>query len=156
MVEKRTKTYIEDKKLRGIRIAIAVMYGIQIFLTSEPFAVRVVDGKTLQYITPFSMIRELFISSSWAEFGACAIFSVLVLLPAISFFFFILDKKTNIKSFVSLLTCVLCVYIISFEIGYNYAFGALVSLLLYLIIMFCSVILMLGTSSYNREYNTLN
>lgn len=158
--QNRTVTYVENKKVKNMRIFIAVLYFLQFMNTLFfPFAVVAQrSGNTLKahYIWASDCTVQLFSSQGLLDFGLNAIFSVFVIIPVICFLVFLLDKKTNIKSFISIVACLVCAYLITFEINQMIYYGAIFALVLYVIIMFCTTILMLSTSSYNREFYSKN
>ena len=149
----RHNEYVELKNLKRLRIFIAILFAFQIFLTSEPFAEGISNGKHW-YFTAFDMAMRIFSAQNFKEFAACAIYAVFLVFPAVCFFFYAFDKKSNVKSFLSIACSIICTSLITFEIKGNISSGSPITLLLYLVIMFLSVVLMLATVSYNRELSS--
>lgn len=141
-----TDKFVELKNMKRLRIVIAVLYGLQVFLTSEPFV-----GDAENTVTAFKMFMLMFRADSTSMFFTCLLFSVLLIFPAVCFFFYCLDRKSNVKSVLSIVCCFVCTYIIVFELNGVFLSGALFTLLVDILILFLSVVLMLATASYNRE-----
>lgn len=147
---RRGDDYKELKNLRVMRIFIAVLYGLQIFLASEPFVEALVNGERVA-LSPFLATIYMFSAGSFKEFMFFFLMSVLLIFPGVCFFFYCLDKDSNVKSVLSIICCFVTCYLITFEIKLAFSRGALFTLVLSVIIMFFSVVLMLATASYNRE-----
>lgn len=147
--------YIENKKVKKMRIFIAVLYFLQFINTLLfPFAEEFYkEGDVLKgrVIWASNSVLNLFSSNNTLSFGMNVIFSLFVILPIVCFFFFVIDKKSNIKCVVSFVTCILCCYLIAFELVQIISVGSIFALILYVLIMFCTTILLLATSSYNKE-----
>lgn len=154
--EKRNITYVENKKVKNMRVFITVLYALQFLITMLwPFAEEIIkagDKYKVILISPANCIMDLFTSTSALGFALNFIYSLFVIIPIVCFFFFIIDKKSNVKCFVSYIACLACSYLITFEIGPVISVGAVFALVLYVVIMFFTTILMLSTSSYNREF----
>lgn len=122
----------ETKKQKKLRIAIWIFYLIEVFLSSTPFMVGKVDGKT-QSLTVLEIVVQPGFQYT-ADQGKLALFySLFLIIPLIGFFFCVFDRKTNIKNGVSFICSVLGVSVITFGIGGAMASGALISLFIYLI-----------------------
>ena len=125
-----TDKFVELKNMKRLRIVIAVLYGLQVFLTSEPFV-----GDAENTVTAFKMFMLMFRADSTSMFFTCLLFSVLLIFPAVCFFFYCLDRKSNVKSVLSIVCCFVCTYIHIFSF-YNY-----ISNNLYILIQFHTLFL---------------
>lgn len=79
----------------------------------------------------------------------------LLILPTAAFFFMLLSKKSPIKYFISALCCVVCTALVTFGIGGDIAVGAVIAILLYILILFFTVVCMVidygGKGAENKK-----
>ncbi len=125
----------EPKKAKYLRITMAVLYFIEVVLTTFPFMRGAGEDGTLQQLTAFEIVIQPGGYDDAAGVKLALIFAVLLLFPIVSFFFCVLDKSI-VKNIVSVACCFVCACIITFGIGMMIDIGALVSLLLYILILF--------------------
>ncbi|MBQ6153577.1 MAG: hypothetical protein IJJ15_07520 [Ruminococcus sp.] len=126
----------ENKSAKRIRVTMAVLLFIEVVLTSFPF---LQDLETGESYSPFGVLIQTISEPTSERISAAIAYGLFVLLPMIAFFFCVLDSKSNAKNFISAAVCVICVImIISFIGPAHIAFGSVMSLLLYIAIMFFS------------------
>ena len=128
--------YVENKSAKRVRITMAVLFFIQVILTTFPF----IQGETSEggydYLTAFEVTVRFQGYPDAASIKLAIICGLFILLPLVSFFFCIFDKKSNVKNFVSAACCVICACLITFGVGTMISIGAVISLILYVIILF--------------------
>ncbi len=137
------KSVSESKRSKTLRITLAVLHFIQVVLTTFPFMWGVSDSGELKQLTAFEIALQPDGYNDTQEIKLAIIFAVLVLFPAVSFFFCILNKSI-VKDFVSIGCALTCSGIITFGIGGLIAMGAVVALLLYVLILFLSTMSLLS------------
>lgn len=125
----------EPQKAKYLRITMAVLYFIEVVLTTFPFMRGVSEDGTIEQLTAFEIVIQPGGYDGAAGVKLALIFAVLLLFPIVSFFFCVLDKSI-VKNIVSVACCFVCACIITFGIGMMIDIGALVSLLLYILILF--------------------
>lgn len=129
---------VESKKAKRIRITLAVLYFIQVVLTTFPFTWIVDESGNVKQLTAFELAVRPSGYETVQDVKLALLFAVFVLFPAVCFFFCVLDKS-NKKNVVSIICCLTCACLITFGIGATIAMGAVVSLLLYVLILFFTV-----------------
>ncbi len=129
---------VESKKAKRIRITLAVLYFIQVVLTTFPFTWIVDDSGNVKQLTAFELAVRPSGYETIQDVKLALLFAIFVLFPAVCFFFCVLDKS-NKKNVVSIICCLTCACLITFGIGATIAMGAVVSLLLYVLILFFTV-----------------
>lgn len=134
----------ESKKSKRLRITLAVLYFIQIVLTTFPFMWGQNDKGEFKQLTAFQIAIQPGGYNGAQDIKLAVIFGILLLFPAVCFFFCILNK-TTVKDFLSVACSLVCSCIITFGIGGMIAMGAVVALLLYVLILFLSTASMLST-----------
>ncbi len=137
------KVIKESKGQKRLRIFIAAMYFIQVILTTFPY-MRGLDAEGMpRELTVFGWIIQPGNFQTVEGVKLTLIFAVFLLFPMVCFFFYCLNKS-NIKNFVSVACCILCVSLITFGIGpANLAGGSLLAMLLYIFILFLTTISLL-------------
>lgn len=134
---------LETKRTKRIRVFICVLYVITIALCALPFVqVYSPDGKTIQSFTVFNMIFDGF-NQGGSSIGTAIYGLFLVLLPVIGFLFESFDKSRCFKCLTGVLCPIICVAMICFGPGWSFGFGAMFSIITYLLICFFSVYLFL-------------
>lgn len=129
---------VESKKAKRIRITLAVLYFIQVVLTTFPFTWIVDESGNVKQLTAFELAVRPSGYETVQDVKLALLFAIFVLFPAVCFFFCVLDKS-NKKNVVSIICCLTCACLITFGIGATIAMGAVVSLLLYVLILFFTV-----------------
>ena len=131
------KTKAEDKSAKKLRLTLAVLYFIQVIMTTFPFMWGETNDGSFEQITAFEMLVHPGIAYTVDAIKLAALGGIFVVFPMIVFFFCVLDKYSNKKHVASFLCCILCVSMIVFGIGPGYiAIGSVVTIILYLLIMF--------------------
>ena len=74
--------------------------------------------------------------NSFAEVMVAVYGAILIVMPIVSFFFFVLDKRSKKKYLVSVITCFLCAIIICFGVKETIAIGGVFTLILEIVILF--------------------
>lgn len=134
---KRNKDIVESKKSKGLRVFLTILYFVQVVLTTFPFMWGPDEKGNPKQLTAFQIAIQPDGYQGAAEIKLAIIFGILVLFPAVCFFFCLLDKSA-LKNFISFACCLVCACIITFGIGGMIATGALIALLLYIFILFIS------------------
>lgn len=128
---------VEGSASKKVRITMAVMFFIQVVLTTFPFMQGMISNELSGSISAFGMLVHPGVEYTSEGIKLAVFGGIFVLFPMVSFFFCILDKFSNAKNFISAACCVICVVMIVFGIGPQYiAIGAVISILLYLLILF--------------------
>ena len=125
----------ESKKAKYLRIALAVLYFIQVVLTTFPFTWVVDSDGNVKELTAFEIAVRPSGYETAQDIKLALLFAVFVLFPVVCFFFCVLSKGV-LKNFVSFACSIICAALITFGIGATIAMGAVVSLLLYVLILF--------------------
>lgn len=125
----------ESNKAKRSRITLAVLYFIQVVLTTFPFMWGLDESGNIKELTAFEIAVQQGGYQNAESIKLAILFAVFVLFPAVCFFFCILDKSV-VKNFVSFACCIVCACLITFGIGASIAMGAVVALLLYVLILF--------------------
>jgi hypothetical protein len=132
--DKKTKM-IESKKTKAMRIWLAILYFIQVVLTTFPFTWIPDDKGNVKQYTAFEfMVRPSGYHSS-QEIKLALLFGIFVIFPLVCFFFFVLSKGV-VKNYVSFACSIICSVLLTFGIGGTIAMGGVVALLLYVFILF--------------------
>ncbi len=133
----RQNSQKENKSAKRVRITLAVLYFIEVILTTFPFTQGITEDGEFRQLTAFEIAVQPAGYSSAEDIQLAILYGLFVLLPMIAFFFCVLDRKSNVKNFVSALCCIVCAVMIIFFIGpAQLALGSTVSLILYIAILF--------------------
>lgn len=146
----------ENGSVKGLRIFCGILFAIEIILTTFPFTymydnlgnVMLDEANNPVEMTAFQMIYQPGGYASDSAVKLAFVASLFVILPLVSFFFCILSKKSGAKYLISALTCIINALIITFGIGADIRIGALISLLLYVLILFLT---MLGLGNFLKS-----
>lgn len=125
----------ESKKAKCIRILLAVLYFIEVVLTTFPFTWIADENGNVKEFTAFELAVRPSGYETAQEVKLAVLFAIFVLFPVVCFFFCCLDKS-NKKNVVSIVCCLTCACLITFGIGATISMGAVISLLLYILILF--------------------
>lgn len=138
----------ENKTAKKLRIAVIVMYVIQVFLLTESYFQYYPQGyKDPVHISCFYFIYKMIDSGQfdYAIYGA-----IMAIIPIAGFFVFCFDRKRNIKNIYAILTSVVGVFMIAVFINLFIDFASMISLVLYIPIVFISVMGMFAGNSRNH------
>lgn len=132
-----TKKSKENKSAKRIRIFMAILYFIQVVLTTFPFLRGITEDGEFKQLTAFEIAIQPAGYPTAEDVQLAIFYGIFILFPMVAFFFCILDKNSNVKNFISAACCVICAAMIIFVIGpAQIAIGAVISLLLYILILF--------------------
>ena len=134
---KKTKV-IESKKTKAVRILLAVLYFIQVVLTTFPFTWIPDDSGNIKQYTAFEFMVRPSGYHNAQEIKLALLFGIFVIFPLVCFFFFVLSKGV-VKNYVSFACSIICAVLITFGIGGTIAMGGVVALLLYVLILFLTI-----------------
>lgn len=140
----------ESKKTKRLRITLAVLYFIEVILTTFPFMWTTDANGNIKELTAFEIAVQPGGYQTAEEIKIAIIFAVFVLFPAVCFFFCVLDKS-YIKCFVSFACCIICACLITFGIGATISMGAVVALLLYVLILFLTTTCMMSMVNFEKQ-----
>lgn len=126
---------IESKKTKAVRILLAVLYFIQVLLTTFPFTCIPDDSGNIKQYTAFEFMVRPSGYHNAQEIKLALLFGIFVIFPLVCFFFFVLSKGV-VKNYVSFACSIICAVLITFGIGGTIAMGGVVALLLYVFILF--------------------
>ncbi len=132
------KEVVESKSLKKMRITLAVLYFIQVILTTFPFMLGIDNEGKFQQLTAFEIAFQPNGYANSQEIRLALLFGVFVVFPLVCFFFHVLDKSI-VKNIVSIACCLICSFLMLFTIGGAMAFGGLFSLILYVVILFMTM-----------------
>lgn len=128
----------ESSSEKKVRIFLAVMYFLLVLvMVWMPLMYGPVnDEGQYSILTAVNLLIQPNGYGSAGQVMGAVYGAILVILPIVSFFFFILDKKTKKKYIISYITCILSAIVICFGPGSSIAYGGIVSLIMILVIMF--------------------
>ena len=128
----------ESSSEKKIRIFLAVMYFLLVLvMVWMPLMFGPVnDDGQYSILTAVNLLIQPNGYGSAGQVMGAVYGAILVILPIVSFFFFILDKKSKKKYVISYITCILSAIVICFGPGSSIAYGGIVSLIMILVIMF--------------------
>ena len=128
---------VESKSETRVRRFLTVMFFIQVVLSSVfPLMHGDVDGQGIAALTAVNLLIQHNGYGSFAEIMVAFYGAILVLMPIISFFFCLLDKRSKKKYIVSGLTSVLCAVVICFGPKDSIAIGGVFILFINMITLF--------------------
>ena len=113
----------ESKKAKRLRITLAVLYFIQVVLTTFPFTWIVDSSGNVKQLTAFELMVRPSGYETAQEVKLAFLFGVFVIFPVVCFFFCVLSKG-YVKNFLSFACCIICASLITFGIGATIALGA--------------------------------
>lgn len=128
----------ESSSEKKVRIFLAVMYFLLVLvMVWMPLMYGPVnDEGQYSILTAVNLLIQPNGYGSVGQVMGAVYGAILVILPIVSFFFFILDKKSKKKYIISYITCILSAIVICFGPGSSIAYGGIVSLIMILVIMF--------------------
>ncbi len=127
-----------NKTSNRLRIAVCILYAIQIFFLTETYS-YVIDAKNVKSIGGLSCFSLIYKSIDIGEIGLAVYSIIMAIIPIAGFFVFAFDKNRNIKNIYGFLSSVLAVFLILATIGGYIGFGSTMALILYIPIVFLSV-----------------
>ncbi len=138
----------ESKKTKPQRLALCVLFLIEILLLAMPYIAMIDETGTYYSKTILDFIFSMNADDSkWIKLGIIAI--VFALIPIIGFFFVAFDKTSCVKCVAACLCAFLGIFSITFVIVPQFsgvlAVGAMLAMIVYLIIFAISVSLALKT-----------
>lgn len=128
----------KNKTSNKLRIAVCILYAVQIFFLTETYS-YVFDASGETSIGGLSCFSLIYKSVSLGEIGLSVYSILMALIPVLGFFIFAFDKKRNIKNLYGILSSVVAVFLILATIGGYIGLGATIALILYIPIVFLSV-----------------
>lgn len=131
VVEEKVETQTEKR----LRIVIAVLYFIQVLLLPLPLMHGDIEGG-IGHRTALNLLFQYNGFNSFGEVMVAVYGAILIVMPIVSFFFFVLDKRSKKKYLVSVITCFLCAFIICFGVEETIAIGGVFTLILEIVILF--------------------
>lgn len=148
----------ENKTRKKLRIALCVLYLVQIFMCTFPY----INGTASDgYFYSYSVLDVLsYLGGEFPDSAAGAAmqqaipyFFIFLIIPVIGFFFCLFDKYRNLKNIVSMICCLAGVVSILFIVSYLLSIGSLIALLLYIVICFITTMSMFAriTSDENTQ-----
>ena len=128
----------ESSSEKKVRIFLAVMYFLLVLaMVWMPLMYGPVnDEGQYSILTAVNLLIQPIGYGSGGQVMTAVYGAILVILPIVSFFFFILDKKSKVKYIISYITCILSAIVLCFGPGSSIAYGGIICLLLILVIMF--------------------
>ena len=139
-----TYTYVdenvESKSEKRVRLILAVLFFLQVLLLPLPLMQgTITEGELaggIGHRTALNLLFQYNGFNSFSEVMLAVYGGILIIMPIVSFFFCLLDKKSYKKYVVSALTCVLCAVIICFGPKDSIAIGGVLTLILNVITLF--------------------
>lgn len=141
---------VESKKSKRIRIVMAVLYFIEVVLTTFSFTWIADENGNIKEFTAFELAVRPAGYETTEQIKLAILFAIFIIFPLICFFFCVLDKS-NKKNVLSIICCLTCSCLITFGIGATIAMGAVVALLLYVLILFFTTQNLLLSVAPNKE-----
>ena len=131
VVEEKVETQTEKR----LRIFIAVLYFIQVLLLPLPLMHGDIEGG-IGHRTALNLLFQYNGFNSFSEVMLGIYGAILIVMPIVSFFFCILDKRSYKKYVVSYITSILCAVIICFGPKDSIAIGGVFTLIVNVITLF--------------------
>ena len=129
----------DNKSAKRLRITLAVLYFIQVVLTTFPFLRGITEDGEFRQLTAFEIAVQPAGYPTAEDVQLAIFYGIFILFPMVAFLFCILDKNSNVKNFISVACSIICSVMIIFVIGpAQIAIGAVITLLLYILILFLS------------------
>ena len=148
------ETSSETASEKRIRIFLAIMFFIQVILTTTPYMHRIVEtaeGEELETVTARQMVLPVFTEGFNEKTTFLFLYgAVFILLPAVAFFFCVLDKRSRLKYLFSAVCAVLCAVLITFGFAGSISLGAIITLVLNVVCLFMT---MQGLQATNLRRN---
>ena len=131
---------VESSSEKHVRIFLAVLFFIQVMLIPLPLMHGTITEGELAggpgHRTALNLVFQYNGFNSFSEVMLAVYGAILIVMPIVSFFFCILDKKSYKKYVVSYITCILCAVIICFGPKDSIAIGGVFTLILNVITLF--------------------
>ena len=131
---------VESKSEKRVRIFLAVLYFIQVLLIPLPLMQGTITEGELAggagHRTALNFVFQYKGFNSFSEVMLGIYGAILIVMPIVSFFFCILDKRSYKKYVVSYITSILCAVIICFGPKDSIAIGGVFTLIVNVITLF--------------------
>ena len=131
---------VESKSEKRVRIFLAVLYFIQVLLIPLPLMQGTITEGELAggagHRTALNLVFQYNGFNSFSEVMLGIYGAILIVMPIVSFFFCILDKRSYKKYVVSYITSILCAVIICFGPKDSIAIGGVFTLIVNVITLF--------------------
>ena len=131
---------VESSSEKRVRIFLAVLYFIQVLLIPLPLMQGTITEGELAggagHRTALNLVFQYNGFNSFSEVMLGIYGAILIIMPIVSFFFFILDKRSYKKYVVSYITSILCAVIICFGPKESIAIGGVFTLIINVITLF--------------------
>lgn len=129
-----------NKTSNKLRIAVCILYITQIFFLTETYSYPWdTQFKQLDLKNGMSDFYMIYNSIDAGQFEYAAYSIILALIPIAGFFVFAFDRNRNVKNIYGVLSSVIAVFLILATIGSALGLGATMALILYIPIVFLSV-----------------
>lgn len=128
---------VESGSERRVRIFLVVMFFIQVVISSIfPLMHGTIEGQGIAALTAVNLLIQRNGYNSFAEWVMAFYGALLIVLPIVSFFFCLLDKRSKKKYIITGLTSVICAVVICFGPKDSIAIGGVVILIINIITLF--------------------
>lgn len=131
---------VESKTEKRVRIFLAVMYFIQVLLIPLPLMQgTITEGEFAGgtgHRTAINLVFQYNGFNSFEEVMLAVYGAILIVMPIVSFFFFVFDKRSYKKYVVSYITSILCAVIICFGPKDSIAIGGVLTLIVNVVTLF--------------------
>ena len=132
----------ENKTRKKFRIAQCIFYLMEIFFCTFPF-IQGADSQGKMYSYSVLDLVSYIGGTGEESFLNYVMYTpIIIIIPVVGFLFCAFDKQRNLKNLVSLICCAAGVISILLIAGAAFSFGALLSLLVYILVSFLTTIAM--------------
>ncbi|MGN0477124.1 MAG: hypothetical protein ACI4HM_07290 [Ruminococcus sp.] len=142
---------VPNKTENKLRIACCVLYIIQVFFLTETYSY--VETKGAETATGLSCFSLIYKSIDVGSIDLAIYSIIMAVIPIAGFFIFCFDRTRNIKNVYGVLTSAVAVFLILSTIGGYMAFGAMLAIILYIPIVFLSVMGMFARNLVPQDKN---
>ena len=150
----------ENKKTKPLRLLLCTSFVLEILALAMPY-IATVENNTYYFKTMFQLIITMMNTNEteWIKMGVIAI--AFAVIPIVGFFFAVFDKNSLLKCVVGCICSFLGIFAIVFiipQFSSVLAFGAMISIMLYLFAFVISVSLalkILGVRALKKQEEQL-
>ena len=100
----------DNKSAKRLRITLAVLYFIQVVLTTFPFLRGITEDGEFRQLTAFEIAVQPAGYPTAEDVQLAIFYGIFILFPMVAFFFCILDKNSNVKNFISVACSIFCMF----------------------------------------------
>lgn len=142
---------VPNKTENKLRIACCALYIAQVFFLTETYSY--VETKGAETATGLSCFSLIYKSIDVGSIDLAIYSIIMAVIPIAGFFVFCFDRSRNIKNVYGILTSAVAMFLILSTIGGLIGFGAMIAIILYIPIVFLSVMGMFARNLVPQDKN---